>query len=110
MQVSYCGSGRWLMAFQVKTGSTDSGLYMSINNGETFLPVDLPVNMDFTQQYAKSIAVNSGTGEVVICGLEVGTATSRFFWSSDYINWTEISTAGTSSDSIVPIYPLEPTP
>lgn len=106
-QIKYCGNGRWLISFINETGATDSGLYLSSDNGATFYPVDLPFPMAFTQQRGLSIAVDSRRGVVVAMGIRISDQVRHAFYSDgDLTEWRPVSMSGTVVGAISELYPI----
>jgi hypothetical protein len=119
MQVKYCGGDKWLMALDVAVTPTSDGLLLAVDNGATFVPVDLPVQMYFYKAFSQSIAVDANSGRVVIAGYEHGTGAPKMYYAdlatlttgSASTIWTEISLTGTEAKGgISEIYPIGATP
>jgi hypothetical protein len=114
-QMKYCGNNKWLMGANDNATPVDDGLYLSIDNGLSFYPVDLPVVMFFDQQYNQSFAVDANSGRIVIAGGEHGTGARKMYYAdlatlttgSASTIWTNIGLTGTEAKvGISEIYPL----
>jgi hypothetical protein len=115
-QVKYCGNNTWLMALD-KLDTLDTpvsdGLLISIDNGVTFNRVSLPTQMYFFKPFAQSIAVDSGSGRVVIAGFDYATLARKMFYTdltllttgSLSTIWTAISLSGTAGTGIAGLFP-----
>lgn len=106
-QVLYCGGGNWLIACG-NASPGQSSLFHSSNNGASFSPVTLPRNLYFDKNSRQNMAVDGVSGRVVIAGKEIGTGTIYYYWTDDFITWTEVSRTGTDVSGITAIYHLEP--
>ncbi len=107
IQVKHCGGNNWLCAFPLVANSPHDGLYLSTNNGVSFLPVDLPEALYFDKQYGQSIAVDSNSGRVVIAGKTVATNAVKYYYTDDFLTWAAMTRpANAEVSGIAEIYPL----